>query len=298
MADYIVRATAANAQIRAFACTTKEIAETARRAHDTSPVVTAALGRLLTAGAMMGCMLKGENDVLTLQVSGSGPMKGMTVTADSKGRVKGYANVPDVILPANAKGKLDVGGAVGNGLLSVIKDMGLKEPYVGQTVLQTGEIAEDITYYFASSEQVPSSVGLGVLMDKNNTVRQAGGFIIQLMPFAEEEVINRLEANLAGVESVTAFLDAGLTPEEMLQKLLDGLDVELKDNIPTEFYCNCDKERVSKALISIGKKELKEIITEGKDIEVNCHFCNTNYTFTPKELEGLYHKATRWNSTK
>ncbi len=285
MADYIVRATAANAQIRAFACTTRETVETARQAHNTSPVVTAALGRLLTAGAMMGSMLKGEQDVLTLQISGSGPMKGMTVTADSQGRVKGYANVSDVMLPPNAKGKLDVGGAVGSGLLRVIKDMGLKEPYVGQTVLQTGEIAEDITYYFATSEQVPSSVGLGVLMNKNNTVRQAGGFILQLMPFAEEEVISRLEENLAGVDSVTALLDKGLTPEEMLTRLLDGFDVEFTDRMSTEFYCNCDRERVSKALISIGKKELKEMITEGKDIEVNCHFCNTNYTFTPQELE-------------
>lgn len=293
MADYIVRATAANAQIRAFACTTRETVEAAREAHNTSPVVTAALGRLLTAGAMMGSMLKGEKDVLTLQISGSGPMKGMTVTADSKGRVKGYATVPDVLLPPNAKGKLDVGGAVGSGFLRVIKDMGLKEPYVGQTVLQTGEIAEDITYYFATSEQVPSSVGLGVLMNKTNTVKQAGGFMIQLMPFAQEEVISRLEDNLAGVDSVTALLNDGLTPEEMLLRLLDGFEVEFTNTMPTEFYCNCDKERVSKALISIGKKELKEMITDEKDIEVNCHFCNTNYTFTPQELEGLYHKATR-----
>lgn len=298
MTDYIVRATAADAQIRAFACTSKEIAEAARMAHNTSPVVTAALGRLLTAGAMMGIMLKGEKDVLTLQIKGSGPVKGITVTADSRGRVKGYANVPDVMLPPNANGKLDVGGAVGNGFLSVIKDMGLKEPYVGQTVLQTGEIAEDITYYFAASEQVPSSVGLGVLMDKSNTVKQAGGFIIQLMPFAEEEVIRKLEENLAGVRSVTAFLEAGLTPEEMLLRLLDGWDVEFNEKTPAEFYCNCGKERISKALVSIGKKELKEIIAEGKDMEVNCHFCNTNYTFTPKELEALYHKATRWSGVR
>ena len=189
MSDYMVRATAANAQIRAFACTTRELVEEARAAHNTSPVVTAALGRLLSAGAMMGSMLKGEQDLLTLQIKGDGPVNGLIVTADAKGNVKGYANVPDVILPANAIGKLDVGGAVGNGFLSVIKDLGLKEPYVGQTELQTGEIAEDLTYYFAASEQVPSCVGLGVLMERNNTVRQAGGFIVQLMPFAEEEII-------------------------------------------------------------------------------------------------------------
>ena len=185
MSDYLVRAIAANAQIRAFAVKTKDTVETARAAHNTSPVVTAALGRLLTAGTMMGSMLKGEKDILTLQVNGSGPMQGMTVTADSKGRVKGYAKVPDVVIPANSKGKLDVAGAVGLGVLSVIKDMGLKDPYVGQVAMQTSEIAEDLTYYFATSEQVPSSVGLGVLMDKEtNTVKQAGGFIIQLMPFA------------------------------------------------------------------------------------------------------------------
>ena len=186
MSDYIVRATAADAQIRAFACTTRELVEQARRAHNTSPVVTAALGRLLSAGAMMGSMLKGDKDLLTLEIKADGPMQGMTVTADSKGNVKGYANVLDVILPANSVGKLDVAGAVGAGVLNVIKDMGLKEPYVGQTALQTGEIAEDLTYYFAASEQVPSSVGLGVLMEKDNTVRQAGGFIVQLMPFAED----------------------------------------------------------------------------------------------------------------
>ena len=170
MEDYIVRATAAGAQIRAFACTTAELVETARQVHNTSPVVTAALGRLLSAGAMMGCMLKGEEDLLTLQIKGDGPMQGVLVTADAKGNVKGYASVPDVILPANHQGKLDVAGAVGKGSLRVIRDMGLKEPYVGQTLLQTSEIAEDLTYYFATSEQVPSSVGLGVLMERDNTV--------------------------------------------------------------------------------------------------------------------------------
>ena len=212
MADYIVRATAANAQIRAFAANTKEMVEEARRIHNTSPVVTAALGRLLTGGAMMGAMQKGEEDLLTLQVSGDGPLKGMTVTADARGNVKGYAIEPQVMLPPSKAGKLDVGGAVGKGSLRVIKDMGLKEPYVGQTVLQTGEIAEDLTYYFATSEQVPSSVGLGVLMEKDNTVKQAGGFILQLMPFAEEEVIAKLEQNLSDFTSVTRVLDEGKTP--------------------------------------------------------------------------------------
>ncbi len=291
MADYIVRATAANAQIRAFACTTRELVETAKQAHNTSPVVTAALGRLLSAGAMMGTMLKGEQDILTLQVKGDGPMNGLTVTADSCANVKGYANVPDVILPANSIGKLDVSGAIGQGMLSVIKDMGLKEPYVGQTVLQTGEIAEDLTYYFATSEQVPSSVGLGVLMERDNTVKQAGGFIIQLMPFAEASVIDKLEQNLAKVSSVTSLLDAGNTPEQMLEILLEGLELEITDTMPTTFHCNCDKQRVEKALISIGKTELQSMIDEGEEIEVNCHFCNSHYKFSVDELKDLYQRA-------
>ena len=291
MSDYIVRATAANAQIRAFACTTRDMVEKARQAHNTSPVVTAALGRLMSAGAMMGSMLKGEDDLLTLQIKSGGPVQGLTVTADSKGNVKGYANVPDVIIPANSKGKLDVAGAVGPGFLTVIKDMGLKEPYSGQVMLQTCEIAEDLTYYFATSEQVPSSVGLGVLMEKDNTVKCAGGFIIQLMPFTEDEVIDRLEENLKKVTSVTSMLAEGMTPEELLGVVLDGFDLEVTDTLDTQFYCNCDRQRVEKELISIGKKELREMIEDGEPIEMNCHFCNTNYVFTVDELKELYHKA-------
>ncbi|MDY5869089.1 MAG: Hsp33 family molecular chaperone HslO [Lachnospiraceae bacterium] len=291
MSDYIVRVTAANAAIRAFAVTGRELVETARKAHDTSPVVTAALGRLMMGGVMMGAMLKGENDLLTLQVSGDGPIKGMTVTADARGNVKGYAIEPQVMLPPNAAGKLDVGGAVGSGMLRVIKDMGLKEPYVGQTVLQTGEIAEDLTYYFATSEQVPSCVGLGVLMEKDNTVKQAGGFVIQLMPFTEDEVISKLEENIKKFPSVTSVLDEGKTAEEMLEILLDGLDMEITDTMPAQFYCNCDKKRVEKAIISIGKKDIEEMIAENKDIEVNCHFCNTSYTFSVEELKEMLKKS-------
>jgi len=287
MSDYIVRATAKDAQIRAFACTTRDLVERVRQAHSTSPVATAALGRLLTAGSMMGSMLKGEKDILTIQINGSGPLKGITVTADSKANVKGYVLEPNVIIPANDKHKLDVGGAVGIGVMSVIKDLGLKEPYVGQTVLQTGEIGDDLTYYFATSEQVPSSVGLGVLMEKDNTVKQAGGFIIQLMPFAQEHVISQLEENLSKVSSVTSLLDAGKTPEEILQILLGNLDLEILDKVPTRFYCNCSKERVEKAIISIGRKDIQEMIDEGKDIEVNCHFCNTRYTYTVDDLKRM-----------
>lgn len=291
MNDYIIRATAANDQIRAFAAVTTEMVETAREHHNTSPVATAALGRLLTAGDMMGSMMKGEKDVLTLQIKAGGPLQGITVTADSQGNVKGYVGNPDVCIPANSKGKLDVAGAVGPGFLTVIKDMGLKEPYSGQVMLQTCEIAEDLTYYFATSEQVPSAVGLGVLMNKNNTVRQAGGFIVQLMPFAEEEVISRLEQNVQKINSVTNLLEEGHTPESLLEKVLEGFDMQINEKMDTRFHCNCSKERVAKALISIGRKELNEMIQEGKPIEMNCHFCNTNYNFTVEELKEILRRC-------
>ena len=291
MNDYIIRATAANDQIRAFAAVTTEMVETAREHHNTSPVATAALGRLLTAGAMMGSMMKGEKDVLTLQIKAGGPLQGITVTADSQGNVKGYVGNPDVCIPANSKGKLDVAGAVGPGFLTVIKDMGLKEPYSGQVMLQTCEIAEDLTYYFATSEQVPSAVGLGVLMNKNNTVRQAGGFIVQLMPFAEEEGISRLEQNVQKINSVTNLLEEGHTPESLLEKVLEGFDMQINEKMDTRFHCNCSKERVAKALISIGRKELNEMIQEGKPIEMNCHFCNTNYNFTVEELKEILRRC-------
>lgn len=289
--DYIIRATAADSQVRAFAAVTKETVETARKDHNTSPVATAALGRLLTAGAMMGVMMKGEKDILTLQVKADGPLNGITVTADSQGRVKGYVGNPEVLLPANEKGKLDVSGAVGNGFLNVIKDMGLKEPYSGQVDLQTGEIAEDLTYYFAVSEQVPSAVGLGVLMNKDNTVKEAGGFIVQVMPFAEEKTIAKLEENIQKIQSVTTLLEQGHTPESLLEAVFEGLDLEIMDKVPTEFYCNCSKERVEKALISIGRKDLNEMIQEGKEIELNCHFCNTNYVFSVEELKEILRKC-------
>ena len=291
MSDYIVRATAADAQIRVFAAYTKDMVEEARRRHETSPVATAALGRLMTAGAMMGSMLKGEKDLLTLRINASGPIQGITVTADSKARVKGYVGNPNVILPANKVGKLDVAGAVGIGFMDVIKDMGLKEPYVGQTVLQTSEIAEDLTFYFANSEQVPSSVGLGVLMNKDNTVAQAGGFIIQLMPFASEEVITQLEENLKDITSVTTLLAQGNTPEDLVNILCKNLDPVINDKLDTGFYCNCDRARVEKALISVGRKELQEMIDDGEEIEMKCHFCNSAYVFTIEDLKGYLAKA-------
>ncbi len=290
MEDYIVRATAADSQIRAFAATTRQVVETARVRHNTSPVATAALGRLLTAGAMMGSMMKNDTDMLTLQIRGNGPIEGITVTADSHANVKGYVGNPDVMLPPR-NGKLDVGGAVGVGLLTVIKDMGLKEPYSGQTILVSSEIAEDLTYYFANSEQVPSSVGLGVLMEKDNTVRCAGGFIIQMMPFAKEQTICRLEENLKKVSSVTSLLNQGYTPEQLLEVLFEGLGLEVTDTVPVQFCCNCSKERVEHAVASIGRKEIQEMIRDGEDIEVKCHFCNTAYRYTVEELREIIKRS-------
>ena len=285
--DRIIRATAASAQIRAFACITRDTVEEARSRHNLSPVAAAALGRLLSAGAMMGAMLQGD-DVLTLQLIGNGPIGKVTVTAESNGKVKGYVDNPQVMLPPNSLGKLDVGGAVGQGFLQVIKDMGLKEPYTGQVELQTGEIAEDLTYYFVTSEQVPSSVGLGVLLNKEDcTVKHAGGFIIQLMPFASDEVLAKLEENLMKLSSVTGMLDSGMTPEQMLEQILEGFDIEFNDEMPVEFSCNCSKKRVEKALLGVGKDEINAMIAENQPITVNCHFCNTDYVFTNDELKQL-----------
>ena len=293
MNDYMIRATAAEGQIRAFAATTRDMVENAKNAHNTSPVATAALGRLMTAAAMMGADLKGEKDLLTLRIEGSGPLGGLLVTANGHGDVKGYAFNPDVMLPPNAQGKLDVGGSLDLGVLSVIKDIGLKEPYVGQTQLVTGEIAEDLTYYFATSEQVPSSVALGVLMNKDNTVRQAGGFIIQLLPGASDEIIDKIEAKLSGISSITALLNAGKTPEEILTDILGEFRLEILSKMPVQFHCDCDRSRVEKAIISIGKKEIQDMINEGREIEVNCQFCNKHYKFSVDELEDMLKRATR-----
>ncbi len=293
MSDYIVRATAANAEIRAFAATTKEMVEYSRSIHETSPIVTAALGRLLTAGAMMGSMMKGDRDLLTIQIVGDGPVGELLVTANAKAEVKGYAKVPDVMLPPNYFGKLDVGGAVGRGFLRVIKDLGMKEPYSGQTELVSGEIAEDLTYYFATSEQVPSSVGLGVLMNKDNTVAQAGGFIIQVMPFASEETLDKLEERLKNMKSVTTLLSEGNTPEEILKQILGEMDIEYMTTLPTGYHCDCSRDRVERALISLGAEELEDMIRDGQDIETNCQFCNRHYVFTPEDLARIKDRVRR-----
>ena len=304
MSDYIVRATAADASIRAFAIRSTDLVEEARKDHNTSPIATAALGRLLSGGAMMGSMLKGEKDLLTLQIQCSGEIRGLTVTADSHGNVKGYPFQPfvdiprkyagkgcvlnpNVDLPPREDGKLNVGGALDLGVLSVIKDMGLKEPYVGQCQLQTGEIAEDLTYYFATSEQVPSAVGLGVLVDKDGSVKDAGGFIIQLMPFTSDEVVEKLEERIKNIDSVTKMMERGLSPEEILKEILCDFDVEITDTMDTRFYCDCSKDKVAKAIATISKKDLDSIINDGEEIEVKCQFCNSAYKFSVEELKEI-----------
>jgi len=289
--DYIVTATAADYHIRAFACTTRNMCEESRRLHNTSPVMSAALGRTLTAAAMMSIMMKGDNDKLTIQIKSDGPSGGLTVCADSHGNVKGYTPVPDVILPAKSNGHLNVSGAIGNGDLIVVKDLGLKEPYVGRIVLQTGEIAEDMTYYFAASEQTPSSVGLGVLMNMDNTVRCSGGFIIQLMPDASDDDISVIENNLKSLKSVTEMLDAGMTPEDMLSEVLKGLDVRFNERYDTAYKCDCSEERVEKALISLGEKEIVSLINENKDAEIHCDFCEKDYIFGPDRLKEILKKS-------
>ncbi|MDO4788680.1 MAG: Hsp33 family molecular chaperone HslO [Johnsonella sp.] len=291
MADYLIKATAAQGRVRAFACDTKNTCEFARQAHQTSPVVTAALGRMLSAGLMMGSMMKGEEDLLTLKIEGSGPMKGVLVSADSRGNVKGYPFCSIVDLPPNAQNKLDVAEAIGVGVLSVIADVGMKEPYIGQVELISGEIAEDLTYYYALSEQTPSSVVLGVLMNKNNTVSAAGGFILQLMPDCGEEIISELEKRIAQTEAVSTLLAEGKTPEEILCALLEGMEPEIHEKMEIGFHCSCSEDKIKKALVSVGEKELREMIDEGKDIEVCCHFCKKAYRLGKEDLEELYQRA-------
>ena len=292
MEDYMIRATArrtgqAEPEIRAFAVTGKELTEYARRAHRTTPVVTAALGRLMCGALMMGDMLKEEKDLMTVRVEGDGPLRGMTVTTDKNGHVKGYPVVSSVLIPPRADGHLDVGGAIGKGTLTVIRDIGMKDPYVGTIALQTGEVAEDLTYYFAVSEQTPSSVGLGVLVSGDGAVLQAGGFVLQLLPFATEETIARLEENIRHAPSVTELLQEGLTPEEMLARLLNGFDLDVNETLPVSFTCNCSKERVESALALIGKEELQKIVADGQEEEINCRFCNRSYRFSPEEMQKI-----------
>lgn len=287
MKDHILRATAADGAVRAFAIRSNDLVEEARRHHNTTPVMTAALGRTLSAAAMMGAMMKGDDDILTIRIKSDGPAGGIVATADSKGNVKGFVANPHVLLPLKRRGKLDVGGAVAPGTLSVTRDLGLKEPYSGQCLLQTGEIGDDLAYYFTMSEQTPSAVGLGVLVDVDRTVKQAGGFILQLMPDADAEVIDKLEERVAAVGSVTKLMEEGLTPRDMLERLLGDMDLVINDELPAQFFCNCSRERVSRALAAIQVEELKDMINDGKPVEVKCDFCNTAYLFSVSELEQI-----------
>lgn len=284
--DYLVRGMAGRS-VRAFAVTGRALTEEARRAHNTSPIGTAALGRLMCGALMMGAMLKGDRDLLTVRIDGDGPMQGLLATADSRGNVKGYVKVPDVILPPNAAGHLNVGGAVGSGTLTVIRDLGLKEPYVGQVPLRSGEIADDLTAYFAVSEQTPSSVGLGVLMNKNNTVREAGGFLFQLMPDAAEADIDRLEQNLRALPPVTELLRDGLTPEQILTRAADGFPLTIEETRPVRFYCDCSREKCVRTLELLGEKELDRMIADGKPADLTCQFCGKSYTFSPDDLREI-----------
>lgn len=285
--DYIVKATAAGGAVRAFAIRSTGIAEKSRSVHNTMPVVTAALGRLMSAAAMMGSMMKGDNDKLTLIIKGDGPIGQMTVTVDSHGNVKGFAANPDVDIARKYKGKLDVGKAVGRGTLSVSMDIGLKEPYNGQVELISGEIGEDIAYYYTASEQTPSAVGLGVMVDTDMSVRHSGGFIIQLMPDADEETIKALEEKLEDEEPVTSMMDKGMTPEDILAYYLGDLNLVITERVPARFYCDCSKEKVSRALATISTQDLKDIINDGEEIEVKCYFCNSAYKFDLPELEEI-----------
>ena len=292
--DYMIRATAADAQIRAFAVTSRDLVEYAREAHDLSPVAAAALGRTMSAALMMADMLKGPQDLLTIKIDGDGPLGGILVTADNLGGVKGYVQNPAVDLPNHSNGHLNVGGAVGRGTLTVIRDMGMKDPYVGQTAIQTGEIAEDITYYYAASEQIPSSVGLGVLVNRREKkILQAGGFIVQLMPFAEEETISALEKNLRGIDAVTKMLSAGDTPEQMLEKVLAGLNPVVTEKNPVEFRCNCGKDRYERALVLLGRDEVQKIVDDGEPVEIKCQFCGKKYSFSPDELKSVLLKTEK-----
>lgn len=285
--DYLVRGTAAEGAVRAIAVTARNTVQTADELHHTSPLVTAALGRLMMGAQMMGALTKNEGELITLAVSGDGPIGGLTVTANNKGQVKGYAKHPNVWLPLNEGGKLDVGVGIGAGTLTVIRDLPGSDPYTSTIELATGEIGDDLTAYFAISDQIPTSVGVGVLVDTDLSVRQAGGFIVQLMPGYSDALVDQLEANLKDVSSVTDFLEQGMGPREILQTILSGMDFEELEEMPAEFFCGCNEERAIRAVISLGEDELSDLIAKGEPAEVLCHFCGKRYEFPPEVLQEL-----------
>lgn len=269
----------------------KDIVSEIEKIHKTSAVVTAGLGRLTIGASLMGYMLKGQDDSITLRVDADGPTGQLVAVSDSKGNVKSYVTNPVVEIPLNSQGKLDVGSAIGhNGTLSVVKDLGLKEPYVGVTPLVSGEIAEDIASYYATSEQVPTVCSLGVLVNPDLSVKSAGGFLIQLLPFADEKCIDIIEKNLKNIRPISAMLADGISPEEIADMLMDGLNPEPLDSANPVYKCDCSRERTEKVLISLGKQELQSIIDDGKDISISCHFCGKEYSFTTEEVGKLIEK--------
>lgn len=292
MKDYIVNAITSNGAIRVVAADTTELCNRAQEIHKMSATAAAALGRAITAAAIMGSMLKSTEDAITIQLNGGGPIGRVIAVADGKANVKGYVDNPLVDLPLNEKGKLDVGGAVGtNGMLSIIRDLGLKEPYVGQVPLVNGEIAEDLTQYYATSEQLPTAVALGVLVDVDYTIKAAGGFILQVLPGAYSEDIDNVEKTVASISSVTEMLSNGKKPEDIVKQLLSDYEIEYFENQETAYKCDCSRERTDRALISIGKEELTKLIEEDGKAEITCHFCDNVYNYTKEELEELLESA-------
>ena len=292
MADYIVNAITSNGAIRVVAADTTELCNRAQEIHKMSPTAAAALGRTLTAAAIMGSMLKSSEDSLTLQLNGGGPIGKVVAVSDGNANVKGYVGNPLVDLPLNEKGKLDVGGAIGSdGMLGVVRDLGLKEPYIGQVPLVNGEVAEDLTQYYATSEQLPTAVALGVLVDVDYTIKAAGGFILQVLPGAYDEDIDNVEKTIASLSSVTEMLDEGKTPKDIVEHLLSDYEIEYFDDVPTKYSCDCSRERTDRALISIGKEELTKIINEDQKAQITCHFCDNVYDYTKEDLEKLLEEA-------
>lgn len=288
MQDHIVRAITKDGFLKATAICSTAIAERARQIHHTTPTATAALGRVLTAASMMGNMQKVENGTLTLQIKGGGPLGTLLAVSDAEGNVRGYVQNPGITLLEKYAGKLDVGAAVGtDGMLTVIRDLQMKEPYVGSVALVSGEIGDDVTAYFAQSEQTPTACALGVLVGRDQTVSVAGGYLIQLLPDAPDALIDRLEAGIRTAGAVTPMLSEGLTPETMLRRVLDGFELEFLENTPVRYRCYCSRERVTSTLIAIGRKDLEEIVAEGKPINLECQFCDQVYTFTPEEISDL-----------
>ncbi|WP_298844080.1 Hsp33 family molecular chaperone HslO [Clostridium sp.] len=286
--DKIIRATAKDGQVRIVAAITTELVNDGVLMHKCAPTAAAAFGRMLTAGTLMGTLLKSEQDSLTLQIDGGGQAKGIVVTAHADSSVKGYIGNPNVDLPANKLGKLDVGGAVGkSGYLRVIRDMGLKEPYVGQVPIRTGEIGDDLAYYFTVSEQTPSAVGLGVLVDTDMSIKAAGGFIIQMMPDADEFLADMITYRLEEIPSITDFIAKGMSIEEILEFIFEDMKLKIHEEIKPMYKCDCSRERVERALISIGKKDLEEIYNDDKTEELKCHFCNKNYEFNHEDIGKL-----------